>query len=75
VDYWPGINGNDDGDVPNTTFSGTGITEAAGAGLRGGNFEYHAFNAEVSNRGWALDQSYATIYNCQVGIRLARTSP
>jgi len=51
VDFWPGINGNSTTTTANTAFGGTtGITQAAGSGFRGGDWNAGASSLRVSDR-------------------------
>jgi formylglycine-generating enzyme required for sulfatase activity len=74
VDYWPGINGNDDPTIANTTFQGTtGVTFAAGGGFRGGVWTFEFDLPQVSDRGLA-DNKYAGS-NAYYGGRGVRSAP
>lgn len=51
VDYWPGINGNSNTEIPNTTSNGTtGISHVAGSGIRGGSFYDSQPRSRISDR-------------------------
>jgi formylglycine-generating enzyme required for sulfatase activity len=59
VDYWPGINGNSDGTMANSVYSGDiGITEAAGTGTRGAAFDNTIFGLRVSDRSNATPPTF-----------------
>lgn len=77
VDYWPGSNGNDDADSPNTTFSGVlGIYGCAGSGFRGGHFSASISKSHVSDRSFAsIVEETNWPRNSSAGIRLARSQP
>lgn len=64
-DHWPGINGNDDPANANGTFS-TGVSKAAGIGLRGGDYADGEALLRLSNR------QHATIMSMPVGGRGVR---
>ncbi|WP_289030897.1 SUMF1/EgtB/PvdO family nonheme iron enzyme [uncultured Algoriphagus sp.] len=60
VDFWPGINGNDNSNTSSGVFLGnTGVTGVAGTGFRGGTWPLQTIvPAEVSNRA-AADNPFA----------------
>jgi hypothetical protein len=60
VDNWPGINGNYNGNISNTAYNGNvGVTDMAGADLRGGAYNNSTDILRVSYRG----QSYYLTYS------------
>lgn len=74
VNYWPGINGNNDPAVANATYLGTtGVTSAAGGGFRGGTWVFQSNLIQVSERDNA-DDVYAG-NNSYMGGRGVRTAP
>jgi formylglycine-generating enzyme required for sulfatase activity len=50
VDYWPGINGNDNISIANTAYATSGVTGTAGAGLRGGTLNFQTDGLQISSR-------------------------
>lgn len=61
VDYWPGINGNTDFATPNIAYGGTtGVTAAAGIGVRGSSFASDWRSGRVSGRDLATSTATAT---------------
>jgi formylglycine-generating enzyme required for sulfatase activity len=74
VDFWPGINGNNNPAAANTAFGNTtGITEAAGSGYRAGSWFSGANDLRVSDRDSAADTTSSRGGN--VGFRGVRTAP
>jgi formylglycine-generating enzyme required for sulfatase activity len=75
VDYWPGINGNSNNAIANTIYGGTtGVTNAAGAGLKLGNFNWNiATVGHLSDR-QAMSSGSST-RGFYYGMRLVRTAP
>jgi hypothetical protein len=74
VDYWPGINGNSIATVANSTYAGvTGVTNAAGAGSRGGCWLYPTLSyLQVSDRyDAAYNYAVRNLYHCGRGVRTA----
>jgi hypothetical protein len=54
VDYWPGINGNNESWTPNGPYLGTvGVTQDAGTGFRGGHMANYASSLILSYRYFA----------------------
>jgi hypothetical protein len=76
VSYWPGINGNTNESIPNTTYVGTtGCTAAAGSGMKGGSYLRPTSMINVSNRILIGDISTYTSHNQDKGSRYVRTAP
>jgi len=75
VDHWPGINGNYDNTTPNGVYGGTtGVTEYAGAGGRGGAFNWTTNYCMTSDRG-EISGSVLSIRYSSVGFRGCRSAP
>lgn len=75
VDYWPGIGGNNNPFAASTTYSGTGVTGAGGAGWRGGAFNMDFTNLRVSDRSYAGVYSQAGTHWWSAGFRAVRSAP
>lgn len=73
VDYWPGINGNNNNAIPNTVSNGTtGISSAAGSGIRGGSFYDIQPRSRISDR---FDIRYGSSIRYRFnGVRGVRTA-
>ena len=74
VNHWPGINGNSNVSNANQVYGGTtGVTQAAGSGLRGGDWGSIAEGLRVSHRNFA---TYTfTARNIYYGFRGVRSAP
>lgn len=76
TDYWPGINGHANQNIAMTTFQGTtGVSNAAGAGIKGGYFAQIYDQSEVSNRENVFNISDIINHHQGNGGRLVRTAP
>lgn len=81
VDFWPGINGNNTNTVTNTVFNGiTGVTQAAGVGIRGTAWKDGFGLATISRRGGNYQGSETEIQITPNrrdgnGFRAVRTGP
>ncbi len=74
VNFWPGINGNSTVTNANAAFNGTtGVTQAAGSGLRGGGWFDGMSNMRVSDRENAA--TAITSRGSYTGFRGVRTAP
>jgi hypothetical protein len=74
VDYWPGINGNQQPWTPNGIYlQGWGVTNAAGSGTRGGNIANLVAALFVSQRHFA-SMPYETSRQYPNGGRLVRSA-
>jgi len=74
VNYWPGINGNEDEHTANTAFLTSGVTSYAGTGFRGSNTIYSASGLPISSREFAAGWDLSERWNFSGG-RGCRTSP
>jgi formylglycine-generating enzyme required for sulfatase activity len=75
VNYWPGINGNAISTNPNEVYGGTtGVTSAAGAGIRGGHWNTSEINLRVSDRSSAAEHPDINRWT-EFGGRGVRTAP
>jgi formylglycine-generating enzyme required for sulfatase activity len=74
VDYWPGINGNDNDGVANEVYGGSiGVTSEIGMGFRGGGIgSTPVSNIRVSSREWAV--VHQPLRHRDDGFRLGRTA-
>ncbi len=73
-DYWPGINGNNDGGALNTAYMGSvGVTGAGGSGHRGGNWTTIPKLSEISDRNGAVVVIFMRLYH--YGGRGCRIAP
>lgn len=74
VDFWPGINGNTSTTTANQEWDGfTGVTQAAGIGLRGGGWASNTSVTRVSDRSSATSASNTRFSSS--GIRGVRSAP
>lgn len=75
VDYWPGINGNSTESVANGTYGGTtGVTAYAGAGIRGGGYDFFQNSLMTSDRS-NVTGPFLTVRDDVWGSRGCRTAP
>lgn len=74
VDYWPGINGNNDPTAPNGT-NGTGVTGYAGSAIALGSFSNGTQLAPVSDRQFRAGWNGLVNRNTNTGGRGVRTAP
>jgi hypothetical protein len=74
VDYWPGINGNNESYTENLPYGGSvGVTESAGTGFRGGNTSLSTGSLCISQR-WFASMGYPTSREEMHGARFVRTA-
>jgi formylglycine-generating enzyme required for sulfatase activity len=75
TDYWPGINGNNMPWVASGPYGGTtGITDAAGSGLKGGSASTFAWALQISDRYFA-SMGYPNSRQLYQGARFVRSAP
>jgi hypothetical protein len=75
VDYWPGINGNNQTATANGPYGGTtGVTQSAGSGSRGGNYDMGAGFLPISSRERA-SFAYDITREATNGARCVRSAP
>jgi formylglycine-generating enzyme required for sulfatase activity len=75
VDYWPGINGNNQSWTASGLYGGTtGVTEAAGSGIKGGSIGTYAFTLCISYRYFA-SMGYPETRQSIHGGRYVRNAP
>ena len=75
VDYWPGIGGNNNPAVQNSTYSGVGVTAAGGAGFRGGAYNGNTQDLRVSLRFFAGYSELCSTVRDPNGFRCVRSAP
>ena len=76
VDYWPGINGNNDQGSPSAAYGGSvGVTQNAGAGFRGGSLNTTAHKLRISDRSDSCYASFAPVRTSSYGGRLVLDAP
>ncbi len=75
VDHWPGINGNNNVDGTNNAYSTSGVTESAGAGMRGGGVEGSINLCRTSDRDESRDYLIMKTRLPTHGGRLVRIAP
>ena len=73
VDYWPGVNANNNWTVANTAYAGTGSSQVAGVQFRGGSF-LEALYLRVSDRQYSYWNGMNGRDN-RMGGRGVRTAP